>query len=235
MLPLTRGYLHRCYGVTSWQPCLSTRTHRNLPNTARHNHVTAASAEQATATTEPLKAKPQQQKKQTNQKGGKNAGGKADQKSELAVTPKSEDFARYCSVTYFIKRCRPACTKNHSTSRLSSNGLQGVKAFAETCCRHRVIRQHCTDYRWYMDIVREAQLASNGPVSGTMVIRPYGYALWEFLQSYIDRRFKETGHENAYFPTLIPMSFIQKEASHVEGFAPELAIVTKGYSQSRLL
>ena len=79
-----------------------------------------------------------------------------------------------------------------------------------------------------MDIVREAQLASSGPVSGTMVIRPYGYALWEFLQQYLDRRFKETGHENAYFPTLIPMSFIQKEASHVEGFAPELAIVTKG-------
>lgn len=82
--------------------------------------------------------------------------------------------------------------------------------------------------RWYIDIVREAQLASSGPVSGTMVIRPYGYALWEFLQQYLDRRFKETGHENAYFPTLIPMSFIQKEASHVEGFAPELAIVTKG-------
>lgn len=82
--------------------------------------------------------------------------------------------------------------------------------------------------RWYADVVREAQLASNGPVSGTMVIRPYGYALWEFLQQYLDKRFKETGHENAYFPTLIPMSFIQKEASHVEGFAPELAIVTKG-------
>ena len=82
--------------------------------------------------------------------------------------------------------------------------------------------------RWYIDVVREAQLASNGPVSGTMVIRPYGYALWEFLQQYLDRRFKETGHENAYFPTLIPLSFIQKEASHVEGFAPELALVTKG-------
>lgn len=83
-------------------------------------------------------------------------------------------------------------------------------------------------FRWYIDVVREAQLASNGPVSGTMVIRPYGYALWEFLQQYLDRRFKDTGHENAYFPTLIPLSFIQKEASHVEGFAPELALVTKG-------
>lgn len=91
----------------------------------------------------------------------------------------------------------------------------------------RIIHSVCV-YRWYIDVVREAQLASNGPVSGTMVIRPYGYALWEFLQQYLDRRFKETGHENAYFPTLIPMSFIQKEASHVEGFAPELAIVTKG-------
>ena len=67
-----------------------------------------------------------------------------------------------------------------------------------------------------------------------MVIRPYGYAIWEFLQQYLDRRFKETGHENAYFPTLIPMSFIQKEASHVEGFAPELAIVTQGKATSLL-
>ena len=88
--------------------------------------------------------------------------------------------------------------------------------------------------RWYVDVVREAQLASNGPVSGTMVMRPYGYALWESLQQYLDKRFKETGHETAYFPTLIPMSFIQKEASHVEGFAPELAIVTKGTSVSVL-
>lgn len=104
ILSLARGTIHRCYGVTSWQPCLSTRAHRNSLNTARHNHVTAASAEQATATTEAPKAKSQQQKKQANQKGGKNAGGKADKKSELAVTPKSEDFARYCSVTYLVER-----------------------------------------------------------------------------------------------------------------------------------
>ncbi len=101
ILSLAHGSIHRCYGVTSWQPCLSTRTHRGSLNTARHSHVTAASAEQATATTEAPKAKSQQQKKQ---KGGKNAGGKADKKSELAVTPKSEDFARYCSVTYLIER-----------------------------------------------------------------------------------------------------------------------------------
>lgn len=79
-----------------------------------------------------------------------------------------------------------------------------------------------------MDIVAKAELADYGPVRGTMVIRPYGFALWEGLQKHLDQKFKETGHENAYFPQLIPLSFINKEASHVEGFAPELAIVTKG-------
>ena len=79
-----------------------------------------------------------------------------------------------------------------------------------------------------LDVIRDAELASYGPVRGTMVIRPYGFALWESLQSYLDRRFKETGHSNAYFPQLIPYSFITKEASHVEGFSPELALVTRG-------
>ncbi len=82
--------------------------------------------------------------------------------------------------------------------------------------------------RWYLDVVRDAQLADYGPVRGTMVIRPYGYALWEGVQSWLDARFKETGHSNAYFPQLIPYSFLQKEAEHVEGFAPELALVTQG-------
>lgn len=82
--------------------------------------------------------------------------------------------------------------------------------------------------KWYLDLVREAQLADYGPVRGTMVIRPAGYALWESIQSYLDAKFKETGHENAYFPQLIPISFLQKEADHVEGFAPELALVTQG-------
>ena len=131
---------------------------------------------------------------------------------------------------------------------------------------------------WYLDVVRECQLADYGPVRGTMVIRPYGYALWEGvqvrrrggrvaalcragvrwgaqrcrlplpclrhapassprncpptpsipLQSHLDKAFKETGHQNAYFPQLIPLSFLAKEAEHVEGFAPELALVTKG-------
>jgi prolyl-tRNA synthetase len=80
--------------------------------------------------------------------------------------------------------------------------------------------------QWYTDIIQEAQLADYSPVKGTMVIRPYGYALWEHIQAYLDKRFKETGHQNAYFPLFIPKSFIEKEAEHVEGFSPELATVT---------
>lgn len=82
--------------------------------------------------------------------------------------------------------------------------------------------------RWYLDIVRDAELAENSPVRGSMVIRPYGYELWEGIKAGLDRRFKETGHKNAYFPLFIPMSFLQREAQHVEGFAPELAVVTIG-------
>ena len=79
---------------------------------------------------------------------------------------------------------------------------------------------------WYTDIIQQAQLADYSPVKGTMIIRPYGYSLWEGVQAYLDKKFKETGHENAYFPLFIPNSFIQKEAEHVEGFSPELATVT---------
>jgi len=85
------------------------------------------------------------------------------------------------------------------------------------------------DYsQWYIDIVRNAKLADYSPVKGSMVIRPRGYAIWERIRDEFDKRFKETGHENAYFPLLIPMSFMNKEAEHVEGFAPELAVVTHG-------
>jgi len=85
------------------------------------------------------------------------------------------------------------------------------------------------DYsQWYLDVIREAQLADYGPVRGTMVIRPYGYALWENIQRALDEMFKETGHQNAYFPMLIPMSFLQREKEHVAGFSPELAVVTHG-------
>lgn len=83
------------------------------------------------------------------------------------------------------------------------------------------------DYsKWYTDVVQKAELADYGPIKGTMVIRPYGYALWENIQKTLDKMFKDTGHENAYFPMFIPMSYLQKEAEHVEGFSPELAVVT---------
>jgi len=79
---------------------------------------------------------------------------------------------------------------------------------------------------WYNEVVFKAELVDRGPVRGTMVIRPYGYRIWELLQADMDRRIKETGHVNAYFPLLIPESYLQREAEHVEGFAPELAVVT---------
>jgi len=83
------------------------------------------------------------------------------------------------------------------------------------------------DYsRWYQDIVIKAELADYAPVKGCMVIRPYGFAIWEKMQAELDRMFRETGHTNAYFPLLIPESFLQKEAEHVEGFSPECAVVT---------
>ena len=88
------------------------------------------------------------------------------------------------------------------------------------------------DYsRWYTDIVLQGKLADYSPVKGAMVIRPNGYAIWEKIQQALDKMFKETGHVNAYFPLLIPESFMQKEAEHVEGFSPECAIVTIGGGQ----
>jgi prolyl-tRNA synthetase len=85
------------------------------------------------------------------------------------------------------------------------------------------------DYnQWYLDVIQQAELADYAPVKGCMVIRPNGYALWENIQHVLDEMFKETGHVNAYFPLLIPESFMKKEAEHVEGFAPECAVVTHG-------
>jgi prolyl-tRNA synthetase len=81
---------------------------------------------------------------------------------------------------------------------------------------------------WYGDVVAAGELAEHAPVRGCMIIRPNGYGIWENLQRELDRRIKETGHENAYFPLLIPQSFLEKEAEHVEGFAPECATVTHG-------
>jgi prolyl-tRNA synthetase len=79
---------------------------------------------------------------------------------------------------------------------------------------------------WYNELVFKAELVDRGPVRGTMVIRPYGFRMWELLQADLDRRIKETGHVNAYFPLLIPESYLKREAEHIEGFAPELAVVT---------
>lgn len=80
--------------------------------------------------------------------------------------------------------------------------------------------------KWYQDVVGKAELADNGPVRGTMVIRPYGYAIWENMVAEVDRRIKHAGAQNAYFPLFIPQSYLAKEAEHVEGFSPELAVVT---------
>ena len=80
--------------------------------------------------------------------------------------------------------------------------------------------------QWYTDVVLKTELVDYGPVKGSMVIRPYGYAIWENIQKELDKRFKETGHKNAYFPMLIPYSFLTREKEHIEGFAPEVALVT---------
>ena len=82
--------------------------------------------------------------------------------------------------------------------------------------------------RWYLDVVRRAELADYSPVKGFMVIRPYGYAIWELIQAALDKEIKRTGHVNAYFPLLIPNSLLTKEAEHVQGFAPQVAYVTHG-------
>lgn len=82
--------------------------------------------------------------------------------------------------------------------------------------------------RWYTDVIRRAELADYSPVKGSMVIRPYGYAMWELMQQALDRRIKATGHVNAYFPMFIPEGLLKKEAAHVEGFAPQVAWVTHG-------
>jgi len=91
----------------------------------------------------------------------------------------------------------------------------------------RVLTPQAEDFpRWYQDVVGKAELADNGPVRGTMVIRPYGYAIWERMQAEMDARIKTAGAQNAYFPLFIPESYLSREAEHVEGFSPELAVVT---------
>lgn len=91
----------------------------------------------------------------------------------------------------------------------------------------KVLPKRSDDYSlWYNELVKKADLAENSAVRGCMVIKPYGYAIWEKMQAALDKMFKDTGHTNAYFPLFIPKSFLSKEASHVEGFAKECAVVT---------
>ncbi|XP_027358417.1 proline--tRNA ligase, chloroplastic/mitochondrial-like [Abrus precatorius] len=136
----------------------------------------------------------------------------------------------------YITRRSPAILRRRHLLR--PRPLSAQSAAAETRDRvdnsknrvpERVITPRSHDFNaWYLDVIANAELADYGPVRGTMVIRPYGYAIWEAIQEYLNVKFKETGHSNMYFPQFIPYSFIEKEASHVEGFSPELALVTIG-------
>ena len=95
--------------------------------------------------------------------------------------------------------------------------------------RSNVLTPQAVDFpQWYQDVLAKAELAEGGPARGTMVIRPYGYAIWERMQSELDTRIKAAGARNAYFPVFIPESYFRREAEHVEGFSPELAVVTHG-------
>ncbi len=100
---------------------------------------------------------------------------------------------------------------------------------AKNTVKNDAITSRDTDFaQWYTDVCRKAELMDYSSVKGFIIYRPDGYALWEMIQAYMDKKFKETGHQNVYMPMLIPESLLQKEADHVEGFAPECAVVTKG-------
>ncbi|KAL2613052.1 hypothetical protein R1flu_024744 [Riccia fluitans] len=130
----------------------------------------------------------------------------------------------------FVSRVRTAATLTQENEKKVKGGdkPQGQKGQNQKRSEEAVTPRSQDFSKWYLDVIEKAELADYGPVRGTMVIRPYGYAIWEAIQTWLDARFKETGHSNMYFPQLIPYSFIEKEASHVEGFSPELALVTIG-------
>ncbi|KAB2622489.1 proline--tRNA ligase-like [Pyrus ussuriensis x Pyrus communis] len=126
---------------------------------------------------------------------------------------------------------RPVCSASFSAQSTVSetNGRVDTQTQSSNRVVDRAVTPRSEDFNaWYLDVIEQAELADYGPVRGTMVIRPYGYAIWEAIQDYLNVKFKETGHSNMYFPQFIPYSFIEKEASHVEGFSPELAVVTIG-------
>ncbi|KAI4324944.1 hypothetical protein MLD38_030385 [Melastoma candidum] len=154
---------------------------------------------------------------------------------------------RLPSLANLLSRSRPSTVLRRSTAgirpRRSERGVYALSTAASTAETEdprallrkgskgddRSITPRSQDFSgWYLDVIEHAELADYGPVRGTMVIRPYGYAIWEAIQEYLNVKFKETGHSNMYFPQFIPYSFIEKEASHVEGFSPELALVTIG-------
>jgi prolyl-tRNA synthetase len=132
------------------------------------------------------------------------------------------------AATAASRRCG-ACPCGSDRAGVENPGVRpGPVAYRQAVARDvRGVTPQREDFSaWYNEIVFKAELVDRGPVRGTMVIRPYGYRMWELLQADIDRRIKETGHVNASFPLLIPQSYLQREAEHVEGFAPELAVVT---------
>ncbi|GAB2215506.1 hypothetical protein Droror1_Dr00019893 [Drosera rotundifolia] len=123
------------------------------------------------------------------------------------------------------RRLTTAVSSSSSTQTSPNTDISGAALNSKS----GVITPRSQEFNaWYLDVVANAELADYGPVRGTMVIRPYGYAIWEAIQEHLNVKFKETGHSNVYFPQFIPYSFIEKEASHVEGFSPELALVTIG-------
>jgi prolyl-tRNA synthetase len=122
--------------------------------------------------------------------------------------------------------------RNHVTRVLPIARVTSGKDYNKSMAEKDKLVSRQEDFNeWYNSLVLKADLASYGPVRGTMIVKPYGWSLWENIQDALDRRFKATGVQNAGFPMFIPMSFLQKEAKHVEGFAPELAVVTHGGGQ----
>ncbi|CAN6868989.1 unnamed protein product [Brassica oleracea] len=124
---------------------------------------------------------------------------------------------------------RTVCLRNRPASGFASGTAASTDAHRLRSKQAVTPRsQDFNAWYFYLDVIASDELADYGPVRGTMVIRPYGYAIWEAIQEYLNVKFEETGHSNMYFPQFIPYSFIEKEASHVEGFSPELALVTVG-------
>src|SRR6266566_4647597 len=120
-------------------------------------------------------------------------------------------------------RWRTSC----ATAGSRSNTGCGTPPYASSSSSPRPGVRRGRDFsEWYNDVIMQAELADYSPVRGCMVIRPLGFRLWELMQRALDDMFKATGHENAYFPVFIPMSFLAKEAEHIEGFAKEVALVT---------